>query len=568
MYIYIYPVRLLAMLRKPFLFIALFLFATAAVAQNLQWAKGFMGAIHNVHSGFIAVDAAGSVYTTGNFGGQIDFDPGPGVYIPPSPAQNNCFIVKLDNDGNFGWYRSVELASPAHKAYGTAISFDDSGNVYTVGSFVGTGDFDPDPGVYNMTSNGGNGGSDVFLLKLDSAGNFVYAKQIGGTENVGVVSMTIDNDNNVYIGGSYSETADFDPGPGTHNLTDAADGNVYVLKLNAQGNFLWCKTFGDYTQENSAPYVAHDDLGNIYSGLKLNKDICLMKIDPSGNIFFTKTINHTGNIFANAITGICVDNTGNIYAIGTYYATTDFDPGIGTFNLNCAGFTDVFILKLDNSGNFMWAKGINGTDYEIPWDIAADSYGAVYTTGFFLQTVDFDPNAGIFNLSAVPNQIEDKKDVFLLKLSSHGDLMFAAKMGGSEDDDGESLCLDGTGNCYVTGTFSDTCDFDPGPGVYNLESNPFNTSSFVVKFASTASVDNTPQATEVILYPNPATNSFTITSPQVIHAVQITDMLGRVVFNTQPENYLYIVEPNLAPGIYHVSISTGNEIVVKKVMME
>ena len=99
---------------------------------------------------------------------------------------------------------------------------------------------------------------------------------------------------------------------------------------------------------------------------------------------------------------IAVDESGNTYTTGIFEGTVDFDPGTGTFVLTSEGGHDVFIQKLDASGNFIWAKAFGGPyDWENPsqdngYCIAVDASGNIYTAGCFGGTVDFDP--GIRNV--------------------------------------------------------------------------------------------------------------------------------------------------------------------------
>ena len=91
---------------------------------------------------------------------------------------------------------------------------------------------------------------------------------------------------------------------------------------------------------------------------------------------------------------VTVDSSGNIYTTGLFQGTVDFDPGAGTANLTSNGNKDAAVLKLDSSGNYVWAKSFGGTRMDFAWSVAVDSSGNVYTTGYFNGTVDFDPGAG------------------------------------------------------------------------------------------------------------------------------------------------------------------------------
>ena len=113
---------------------------------------------------------------------------------------------------------------------------------------------------------------------------------------------------------------------------------------------------------------------------------------------------------------IAVDSSGNVYTTGSFNGTVDFDPGTGVENLTSAGGSDGFISKLDSSGNYVWAKSLGDTGFDYVRSIAVDSSGNVYTTGNFNGTVDFDPGAGVENVTS-----NGSNDVFVLKLTPSGE---------------------------------------------------------------------------------------------------------------------------------------------------
>ena len=370
----------------------------------------------------IAVDSSGNLYTTGYFEGTVDFDPGAGTSNLTSAGGSDVFVSKLDSSGNFVWAKSFGGTS---SDIGNSIAVDSSGNVYTTGFFEGTVDFDPGAGTSNLTS---AGDSDVFVSKLNSSGNFVWAKGLGGTSSDFGFSIAVDSSGNVYTTGSFAGTADFDPGAGTTTLTSAGNVDVFVSKLNSSGNFVWAKGLGG----------ASFDSGN----------------------------------------SIAVDSSGNLYTTGYFEGTVDFDSGAGTNNLTSAGGADVFVSKLDSSGNFVWAKSFGGTSSDIGQSIAVDSSGNVYTTGYFQGTADFDPGTGTTTLTSAGNV-----DVFVSKLNSSGNFVWAKGFGGDAFDYGNSIAVDSSGNLYTTGYFQGTVDFDPGTETSTLTSAG-NVDVFVSKLNS------------------------------------------------------------------------------------
>ncbi|MGV6861297.1 MAG: SBBP repeat-containing protein [Putridiphycobacter sp.] len=442
-------------------------------AQTFEWAKSFGGTLED-QGNSITVDASGNVYTTGRFDGTVDFDPGAGTTYLTSVGNADVFIQKLDPSGNLLWAKSFGGTS-SDVSY--SIALDASGNIYTTGSFQGTADFDPDAGTTNLTS---TGNQDVFIQKLDPSGNFLWAKSFGGTPSERGYSIMADASGNVYTTGYFAGTVDFDPGAGTTNLTSAGIIDVFVQKLDPSGNLLWAKSFGGASEEWGYS-ITIDASGNLYTTGYFqgtvdfdpgagttnltsagSNDVFIQKLDPSGNFLWAKSFGGTSTDYGNSIT---VDASGNVYTAGYFSGTVDFDPGTGTSHLNSAGAYDVFVQKLDPSGNFLWAKSFGGTSIDYGFSITADLSGNVYTTGVFRFTVDFDPGAGNTNLTSAGGY-----DVFVQKLDPSGNFLWAKSFGGTSADTGYSIKVDASGNVYTTGSFYDTADFNPEAGTANLTS--------------------------------------------------------------------------------------------------
>lgn len=175
----------------------------------------------------VAVDASGNVYTTGIFFETADFDVAnvtAGDTLT-SAGDADVFVSRHDSAGNLVWVR--QMGGAGFDQAGEVV-LDDIGNVYTAGSFMGTADYDPGAGTHILTS---SGGSDIIVSRLDNAGDFVSALQMGGLDDDAAVSMAVDGSGNVYTTGRFGGTADFDPGAGTANLTSDGERDVFISKL-------------------------------------------------------------------------------------------------------------------------------------------------------------------------------------------------------------------------------------------------------------------------------------------------------------------------------------------------
>ncbi|TAN58007.1 MAG: DUF4347 domain-containing protein [Rhodospirillales bacterium] len=462
-------------------------------AGALVWVKS-MGGLNGETAGGIALDGSGNVYTTGYFVGLSDFDPGAGTTTLSTVGNNPAmFVQKLASTGTLAWAKATQ-SSGAAEAKRTVTDAD--GNIYVVGSFSGTIDFDPGAGVTALTSNEGK--SDIFVLKLDSTGALVWAKAMGGTSNDFGNGIAVDEAGNVYVTGYFSGTGDFDPGAGTTTLTSAGVSDVFALKLNSSGALVWAKAMGG-TAADQGKDIAVDGSGNVYITGNFDgtadfdpgtgtstltsagiSDIFVLKLNASGALVWAKAMGSTSSDDANAI---AVEGSGNVYTIGVFSGTVDFDPGTGTTALtSMGGASDIFIQKLDSTGTLVWAKAMGGTNSDTGTGIALDGSGNVYTTGSFYGTVDFDPGTGTTALTSMGGP-----DIFVQKLDSTGALIWAKAMGGNVIDNGYDIAVDGSGNVYTTGSFYGTVDFDPGTGTTALTSAG-NTDIFVQKLDSTGSL--------------------------------------------------------------------------------
>ena len=349
---------------------------------------------------------------------------------------------------------------PITAAYNHTIASDSQGNVYSVGTYDGVlRDFDSGPGVFNMSAPYSN----MYIVKVSASGTFVWAKQISGSYSTSTATaITIDASDNIYISGNTKKFFaiggyDFDPGVGVVNVTNPINQYVmYILKLDSNGNHIWNKQF----------------------------------INPNN------VSNDTDKIYA-----LKVDNSGNIYATGSYNGVMDFDPTTTVYNVTSAttdpGNTEIFILKLNNSGNLVWVKAMQNANTSVLLGrrdrgtaIDIDSSGNVYTTGYYNYTVDADPSAAIHNLTAIAifGTVVDANTQYISKLNTDGDYVWAYDLvGGHYDSALPSLAVDASNNVVITGDSSKYTgilrDFDFGTGVTTL---PNDSGSWVLKINADA----------------------------------------------------------------------------------
>jgi hypothetical protein len=412
-------------MKKAYLFILCALFIDSLYAQNpyFDWVKQYEGpnSSHDRTTG-IEIDAVGNVYTIGVFTGTVDFDPSANTFnLTATSFYNNCYITKMDANGNFIWAKSfVGVRDVIPKD----IAISSSGEVYTIGDFgnavyTATIDFDPGMGTAFLTSS--VGGGDLFISKLDANGNYLWAKKIGSGGNDYGNTISLDANGNIIAAGSYWGTVDFDPNAGIANLVSSYF-DAFLLKLDISGNYIWAKSFS---------------AGNIANS---NSSVDAIKINALGDI----------------------------YVSGHFGGLVDFDPDAGVNTLfSTYGTSSSYIVKLNSNGNFVFVKPIIAIAQVFSNDIAIDIAGNIFVTGNFAGTVDFDPGPLTQNETG-------SYSIFMLKLNSSGDFQWVRTFGNGGNDGGVSIQTDALGNVYLGCNFSNTIDFDPGPGVQNLSTNALN----------------------------------------------------------------------------------------------
>lgn len=460
-----------------------------------EWAYGLGGNFNaQDRAGTIYTDIDNNVYVTGSILGPADFDPSPTDTTSLGTAFFDAFISKMDAAGDLVWAKTF---GGTNADVGNGISADNNGNVYVTGQFYNSGDFDPGTGTVNLSS---NGQFDMFICKFDINGDLEWAKSIGGSLFDRGTAIVADDAGNVYVTGSFWGTVDFDPGAGTTNLTSTANQDLFLMKLDVNGNLLWANNFGALGN-NEGSSLKLDSDGNIllsgfFSGATdfnpgagsaiLNgnangsQDGFVAKYDEDGNYLWAEKISSSG---IDQAVSLSLDTADNVYIAGTFETTATLEQGAGTVDLVSNGDRDIFVAKFNKDGELTWAKSMGNNGDDRGEGISVDVYGNCFVTGRFAGTVDIDPGLGSTQL--VSNGAF--YDAFIAKLDANGNFVWGKSVGSSSTDNGTGIAVDYFNNVYVTGSYSDTVDFDPGVGISEVASKG-SEDIFVLKLSCVPSV--------------------------------------------------------------------------------
>ena len=377
------------------------------------------------------LDSDGNSYVAGYFAQTAEF--GPSETAPSntltSAGGNDGFLAKYSPDGALVWAR--RFGNDLSEGAGDAVVDDAGAYAYVTGSFGGTVDFG---NGFALTS---AGDTDTYMLKLDAgSGNTVWAKRIGGKGTETGEGIATD-DGRVYVVGVFTDTVDFDPGPGTVSLIPNGKGKFrnadgYVLALDANGNYVKAWQIGGKDSDAVNQVIAQD---------------------------------------------------GSLYLKGGFWGTTDFDPGTGTLNKTSAGSGDLFLAKYSTSGALSWVQTIGNTlnQDRSSYPLTADA-DSLYLTGFVREALDFDPGSGATVLSS-GNEFTDA--VVAKYAKSTGSLVWANQYGAPGDDLATVSIVD-SGAIYVGGGYTGSVDFDPDvPGSGELNSTVGSQDGFLLKLDAT-----------------------------------------------------------------------------------
>jgi hypothetical protein len=474
-------------------FIVTFPFASVAQSPGglLEWGKvvsgnGYMASIF---SKSLAIDQnMGDVYSVGVFEGQFDFDPGTGTVIgttPINPAYRSLFINKFNSFGNHVWTSFIEGSTNGEVVSGgqgvslynyPQILVDPIGNLYIIGNYIGVVDVDPSAAVYNLPVNNSQLPTG-FILKMDPQGSLIWAKAIG--DGARVSSFFIDNSQNIYTAGCFTGSVDFDPGPGTSNLSSVSgcitqpnEGDLFISKLDSAGNFLWVKGILG-TEKNKAGSIVGDGLNNIYlTGEYINCFGQNVDFNPGSGV---NILPGTSGNFLLKLT-----STGGFVWVQNTGGGTIGDLAVENSGILLQAYLNTFI-KTDNSGIVLSSNNIGTAGNVIIERVETDVFGNTFLAGKYSNSFDADPSPNVVTL---PQPSSGYSDIFLLKIDSTNNLVWAKTWNptaGLLRVNG--LITDQVGRVYLSGLFdgSGNLDIDPGNGQQNI--NGVTDKLFVVKFS-------------------------------------------------------------------------------------
>ncbi|MFA6721387.1 MAG: T9SS type A sorting domain-containing protein [Candidatus Cloacimonadaceae bacterium] len=528
----------------------------AAQTAGWHWASAAGGA--EIDLGYaIAADGIGNQYVAGTFKGTAVFGSTPLT----SGGGNDIFVAKLDPAGNWLW---AKRAGGLGSDNGYGIALDANANVYLTGAFTGTAGF----GSFSLVS---SGSSDAFIAKLDNEGNWLWAVKAGGSGIDRGNALAVAGNDHVYLTGCFNGTAVF----GGTSLTSAGSYDIFAAKLDINGNWLWAVKAGaggaDWGLGIALDVSANAYLtGYIYDSANFGTialtgfglwDIFAAKLDPAGNWLWASG---AGGASADMSYGIALDSIGNVY-LGGYFGLTAL---FGSTSLTSLGSEEIFAAKLDNLGNWLWARQAGGTSNERCFGLDVDLNDSAVITGSFRETAQF----GALSLTSL-----GAEDVFVAKLDPLGNWLWAGRAGGADPAVGVGIAADPNGDICLTGYLQGTADF----GSISVTSNG-SQDAFVARLdASGVNIadDSVPpghcQSVLHGAYPNPfRTGGTTRLEAHIVRGetgkLSIFNLRGQLVAChelSSGDQHIVLGSEGLSSGIYFYRLETPSLSTTRKLIL-
>lgn len=552
-------------MKKALLLLSLFICSFLIFGQtSFVSVKGVMIDNFNAQAGLrkVQFDSKGNMYVIGYYYDKVDVDMGKDTVDLFNYQDYSFFLAKYDANDNYKWSISFSEGVTQSGLDFPAMTIDKMDNVYLTGKFISTtDDFDPGPGIKNLTSNGGN---DAFIAKYYPSGKIAWVKNVGGTGDDIGADIKTDEDLNVYVGGT-------------------GFGQAFFTKYDSIGNLLWLKKIG--TISNPIYTISVNKKmelvvgGGFYGTVDFDPGAGVKSYTATSlNLFLAKYDSLGNYIWANQLKGdfspelsMGMDTSSNIYITGEVGSTADFDPGAGYGGFANKGSYDVFIAKYNTSGTYTWVKGFGGTATEYGRNIYVSSK-RLHVAGAFGNTVDFDAGTGVKNITAVDNH-----SGFFVTYDLNGNFVQATPIDGSDYETCYGVAESYNGDIVVVGEapdFSSTLpDFDPGAPVVNLKGSYYQgIEGFVARYNVITDVNEISSTNPFKIFPNPTHDQLHIESlnQQTVLAITIYDVMGRKILSINKEemNETISLTAIKNPGTYFVNIITKESAFTKALIIE
>jgi hypothetical protein len=473
---------------------------------------------------------------------------------------DDLFLVKYDPSGNELWVHRIG-GENGFSEENINVYYDNVSNcLFIAGRFSGTVSF----GSCTLTA---NGGLDIFLAKYDLNGNCIWGKKAGGYGDDDPDGIAFDKDGNIYMCGTASLSANFD------GFIIPKGG--FLAKFDTDGNCIWAK--------NKIAWIPTFNSQIQIGGLKVFNSYIFLGGCTQVNApitIDTLVISHSG-LYSSLI--CCFDSTGTakwiqegisiasetvsniaIDSNGNIFQTGYFVDTInfsGNFLISNPAQQEMFLVKYDKNGQFRWARQTSGRSYAEGHNLTNTRDGNIVAVGHFSGLIHFD-NFQVQSLSG--------EDMFMAGYDSLGNCLGVSNYGHGR---GSGICEDTDGNLYFTFLFNSNTTLG------SISYTSYGGTDILLAKCSAITGIGEPKnilQNQLLIYANPTTGKCTITIPAEFlnekHlTLQVFDVLGRMVQQAPADKAGGTISLDLGSrpkGIYHAILGSERRSYSGKIVLE
>jgi hypothetical protein len=518
-----------------------------------QWARG-AGGTGAENGNSVTRDASGNVIVAGYF-----YSPSvtAGNFTLTNNGNYDMFVAKYDGSGNLLWASS---GGGTYDDVALSVTTDSDNNIYATGYF-----YSPTVSAGNFTlSNNGTG--DVFVIKFDALGNILWLKGYGGAGDESGMGISCKSSGNPILCGWFQSAA---MAMGSGTLSTAGGDDVFLTELDASGNILWARSYGETSSEIGSCVCVNQDneifLGGHFSSPTFtiaattltnsgSSDFFIAKCDAGGNLLWAK---NGGGIYNDMASSLSADRFGNVVLCGTFLSPT---LNIGTQTYAHAGGFDYYLAKFSPAGGLVWARTEGDIFDETAYGVATDWAGNVIVTGHF-----HSPSVIIGNDTLNNTGIGD---VYLACYDSVGTWRWTEQLGGTADDGSSGLACGGAGEIFLSGYFISANIARPEFTLTNKGGEDL----FVAKLKTDlvlTSIHSEQKVLEMSIFPNPSDGTIYFKGGEQIIWIELFDIAGkrRTIFETH-KTFGSIDVSGYSRGIYVLRAHSESGVFTEKILLK
>jgi hypothetical protein len=441
----------------------------------------------------LAAGQEGQFYLAGEFLDTTQF----GEKMLISSGGTDIFLAKYTAEGNPVW--AIKIGASDYD-YVQKVYTDPDGNVIMAGYFYGDTQIGPD----HYTS---FGSQDIFIAKFSPDGAFLWSRRAGGQSADFVSDLAHDGAQNVIITGYYYNSLNFDD----TTLISSGSSDIFIAKFNAEGDLLWATSAGGSSSDQSRSASCDPEgkilvSGSFYYDITLG-DTTISTVNPVGafvaRYFPDGTLDRAFQLegtYLSTENYVEPDQDGGFYLSGNFSETINF----GDTSFEAGEFNqDIYLAKYNSALELVWARHAFSIASDQVIGVIADQDDNVYLTGHYLDTVHFEQAVLPYTLCC------GSREIFIVKYDTEGNVLWGQQVSGARASV-QSLALNSQDRLLLSGLFTEDLVF----GALTLSNyDGFHNYISSLETDVFASVTKFPEDRDLIVYPNPATNTLRLTDP-------------------------------------------------------